>query len=880
MKPLSLSVLLLLMAFSLQAHHPDMPPGFAMEEGFITGLEKPTDLKISPDGRIFVTEKTGSIRIVENGILLPQPFYTVSTQTVNERGLGGIVLDPDFDTNGYVYIYYTLPNSNHNRLARITAAGNTALPGSEMELMVFDSMRTSWHNGGGMVFDTTGKLIVGIGDGVAYAPWMSTNLSKILRLNPDGSIPTDNPFYTQNSGIYRAIVASGVRNPYSMAISKLSGRIFFNDVGNEIAEEVDELILGRNYGWPFVEGPIDSLTPPPANYTDPLYAFDHNFGCAIVGATFYEPDVSLFPAEYVGKYFFLEYCESKLLCMDPDDYTVTEFGTHLGSNYNNLEASPDGYLYLINVDEGNLARISYQGINAPPLISIQPKDRTSALGESALFRVEATGDTLSYEWFQNGTSIQSGTSPQLLLNNVQMSANQSEFSVRVTNPHGFVDSDTALLTVVNGSRPFIQFQSVTQTYAAGDTLLFAANVSDPDQQSVPLTDLTWEIFFHHDQHAHPALSPVSGIAAGSYIVDTYGEVDTNVFYRIHLTAIDSSGLTRNDFVDVLPRKTTMQVRSVPPGIEVNIDGAYQKTDFDLRSVQNLNRTLQMPPSAVVGDSLYQFVRWQDGQDTLIRVFSAQPGTISATYSAILPLHSSYPSSGNLDIYTDTSSIRQYYGSKSVSRIKENWDITNPYIWAQPPFPDDYWSARWEGSAIVPASELYTFYLFHDSRASLWINGNLLIDHSEVDYLRDDTAQIWLNGGDSISIVVEYDHFEYVARVELDWSYSIVARHNLSFSSSDSAFNSRPPITLDEGGAILYPNPTDQNVVYLYLDPSVYQGTEYAIQLIDPLANVLRLETGIAGDAPMPFSVENLSPGLYLFRVIVGEKEKVMRFLKR
>lgn len=879
MRYLSLTTLLLLMALFAKAHQHVLPPGFAMEENFVTGLDKPTDLKIAPDGRIFITEKTGSIRIVENGNLLPQPFYTVATQTVNERGLDGIVLDPDFDINGYVYIYYTLPTSNHNRLSRITAAGNTAIPGSELELMVFDSMRTSWHNGGGMVFDTTGKLIVGIGDGVAYAPWMSTNLSKILRLNPDGSIPTDNPFYTQNTGIYRAIVASGVRNPYSMAISKLSGRIFFNDVGNELWEEVDELILGRNYGWPFVEGPIDSVTPPPANYTDPIYAFHHDDGCAIVGATFYEPDVSLFPAEYFGKYFFLEYCESKLLCLDPDNNTVIEFGTHLGYAYNNVETSPDGYLYLINVSDGNLARISYQGINSPPLISIQPEPRIVALGENALFQAAATGDSLTFEWFRNGTSLQTGSSNQYLLSNAQMADDQSVFSVRVSNPHGFVDSDTVLLSVVNGTRPDIQFQSVTPTYVAGDTIHFAASVTDADQQTVPLADWTWEITFHHDAHSHPALSPVSGINNGYYIVDVFGEVDTNVFYRIHLTAIDSSGLNRESSIDVLPIKTTLQVQSTPPGVEVSIDGSYHTTNYDLRSVQNLNRTLQFPAYQVIGDSLYQFVEWHDSQDTLTRVFSAQPSTVSATYNALLEYHPSYPIQGNLDIFTGTNPNRQFYGSKSVSRIKENWDITNPYIWDVPAFPDDYWAAHWEGSTVAPVSDWYTFYLFHDSRASLWVNGNLLIDHSVVSYLRDDTARIWLNGGDSIHLEVDYDHFEYVARVELDWSYSIVPRHNINFSSNDSILNTLPPITIEEGGVVLFPNPTDQNTVFLYLDPVDYAGKKYTIQLIDAMANVIQLETGVIGDAPLPFSVENLSPGMYLFRVIVGEKEKVLRFLR-
>ncbi|MEM7036633.1 MAG: PQQ-dependent sugar dehydrogenase, partial [Bacteroidota bacterium] len=150
--------------------HGNLPTGFVLEENYITGLENPTDLKFAPDGRLFIAEKSGRVRIVENGQLLEEPFYAVSTQVINERGLDGLILDPDFDLNGYVYLFYTHPIENKNVLARVTAAGNTAIPGSEVELYRFDNMWASWHNGGAMAFDTTGKLLVATGDGLGPNP--------------------------------------------------------------------------------------------------------------------------------------------------------------------------------------------------------------------------------------------------------------------------------------------------------------------------------------------------------------------------------------------------------------------------------------------------------------------------------------------------------------------------------------------------------------------------------------------------------------------------------------------------------------------------------------------------------------------------------------
>lgn len=875
----------------LFAHDTQLPVGFVMEEGFVTGLNSPTDLKIAPDGRIFITEKSGAVRIVENGILLDQAFYTVNTQTAGERGLDGIALDPNFDLNGFVYLYYTLATENRNLVVRVTAAGNAAIPGSEVELLRLETLWAAFHNGAAMVFDDTGALVIGVGDGtkLTNSQDMTTRLGKILRILPDGSIPTDNPFYTQTSGLNRAIAAYGVRNPYTMAVSRLTGRIFFNDVGNEAYEEVNEYLPGKNYGWHYVEGPLGSANAPDINYMDPIHAYDHDFGCAAIGATFYEPDLNRFPIEYFGDYFFLDLCAEKLLRIDPDNLEVQEFASNMDYGYNNLEASQDGFIYLVNFVTGNLSRISYQGEGAAPLISIQPQSRIMALGESLRFDVSAIGSDLNYEWYRGSNLVQSGTDNSLLLSNIQLPDDQATFHVVVSNANGTVTSDSAILTVIDGSRPALQLQGITATYSAGDTLTFSAVATDPDQALVPAADLSWQIDFYHDQHQHPAMAPLSGTFSGTYPVETYGEVDTNVYFRIFLTAVDSTGLTSETFADVFPEKVSMLLKSVPQGIEISIDGQEVLTDYTLRSVQNLTRTIELPPYAVVGDSLYQFVQWEDGSDSLTRAFSAATDTIGVIYSGFQEYFHGFDAPGNMEVFIDTGANQQFYRAVQVSQLKENWDALSPFWHDQPDFPSDFFSVKWEGDIVAPVSDLYSFFLLHDSQASFSLNGETFVLNSRtgVNTLVEDTVQIRLNRGDSIHLVVNYDHFLENSRVQLDWQYSIVERQTVPFGRPTAP----PAIAEAVGGILIFPNPVRGDMLNLHIDPEANIGEEFDIEIFDIQGRphqswkIRRSDPEAISHLPSGLdsyriSVDKLVPGMYVLILIHEAGEQRVKFLKQ
>ncbi len=172
------------------------------------------------------------------------------------------------------------------------AAANSAL-----QLIELSPLSTAYiHNGGALAFGTDGKLYIATGENADSTQAQSLNVThgKLLRINPDGSIPEDNPFLGQTTGVNQAIWARGLRNPYTFAIDPTTGRIHVNDVGQDAWEEVNHAVAGANFGWPQTEG----FTPGGVAGTRyPAYVYANaGTNCAIVGATFYRPAVRQFPA--------------------------------------------------------------------------------------------------------------------------------------------------------------------------------------------------------------------------------------------------------------------------------------------------------------------------------------------------------------------------------------------------------------------------------------------------------------------------------------------------------------------------------------------------------------------------------------------------------
>ncbi len=209
-----------------------------------TNLKKPRSIAFNED-RIFVTEKIGRVRVVQNGTLVDDPLVTLRTANVFDGGLLGIATHPSFENNHFLYVYHTYEEDKKlwNKIVRITESKNKLVDA----VTILDKVPGSQFSNGGVIkFGPDGKLYVGTGtiSDSSHLPQDIESLAgKVLRINYDGSIPSDNPF--GNSPVYTL----GHRNPKGMAWDE-SGKMYLAEQGPTKNDEINLIKAGANYGWP------------------------------------------------------------------------------------------------------------------------------------------------------------------------------------------------------------------------------------------------------------------------------------------------------------------------------------------------------------------------------------------------------------------------------------------------------------------------------------------------------------------------------------------------------------------------------------------------------------------------------------------------------
>ena len=468
---IGVAAFLLLSSFYFSLAAATLPSGF-VETTFASGLSAPTAMDFAPDGRLFVCLQGGNLRVIKNGALLPTPFLTLSVDSSGERGLLGVAFDPNFSSNNFVYVYYTVPGSPpHNRVSRFTANGDVAVAGSEVVILNLDNLSSaSNHNGGAIHFGPDGKLYMAVGENAnpSNSQTLTNVLGKILRINSDGTIPSDNPFFN-TAGARKEIWALGLRNPFTFAFQPGTARMFINDVGQNTWEEINDGIAGSNYGWSICEG---FCAPPNANFRDPLFEYGHGSssttGCAIAGGAFYNPTTAQFPSSYVGKYFFADLCTGWIRVFDPSNSTAADFASGISSPVD-LKVTEDGSLYYLSIGSGAVFRVQYSPTN--PSITMNPSNQTVTQGQPATFNVGAAGSApLNYQWQRNMVNVSGANSPSYPIASTTLADNGAKFRCVVSNSFNTATSSEATLTVT--APPGITAQPGDQAVTQGQPVTF------------------------------------------------------------------------------------------------------------------------------------------------------------------------------------------------------------------------------------------------------------------------------------------------------------------------------------------------------------------------------------------------------------------------
>ncbi len=388
-----------------------VPGGFSDE--LVRDVDQPTALAFTPDGRLLISSKPGVLRVYEPGTATVQALdISAKTCANSERGLLGVAVDPNFEANRYIYLYYTFnkhgvcpaqepgnPNNPVNRVSRFVLSDDNVATDERVLITNIPSPNGN-HNGGDVRFGKDGYLYVSVGDGGCdYAQpsqCQSDNdasrdrhvlLGKVLRVTRAGAVPPGNPYTnpdnsdrcnatgrTQPGNNCRETFARGFRNPFRMAFDPdAAGTSFFvNDVGAARWEEIDRGRRGADYGWNLCEGRHDNPGRPGSTncsrrpLTPPIHEYSHNTGCSSITGGAFVPN-GVWPDPYDSSYLFGDFVCDKIFRLTPKSgggFRRTEFGTDLGGVVA-LAFGPDGsetaLFYTTFANGGEVRRIAHEG---------------------------------------------------------------------------------------------------------------------------------------------------------------------------------------------------------------------------------------------------------------------------------------------------------------------------------------------------------------------------------------------------------------------------------------------------------------------------------------------------------------------------------------
>jgi glucose/arabinose dehydrogenase/chitodextrinase len=664
---------------------------YFQNEILATGLDLPTNIEFLPDGRMLAVELQGKIKILRPPYTQPDPTPFLQLSNIGsagvQQGIYDIVFDPNFASNRYYYIFYTAATPNRDRVSRFTA--NATLTGTVAgsEFILYEDPRdaSSEHHGGALVFGNDGKLYFTTGEhfSASDAASLTNSRGKIHRVNPDGTVPLDNPFYDGAGPNVDSIWAYGLRNPFRAYYDAPTGRMFVGDVGgNDYSTAKEEINLGRagaNYGWPNSEGNCS------APCTSPLYSYPHNGrDASITGGFVYHG--TQFPAGYQGSYFFADYTQNwiKRLTLDSNGNVTGVFNFEPANgaadgpygDIVHLAEGPDGALYYVDLGYSDISgtfgvskirRIRYVQTNQAP-VAVATANLTSgpiplSVNFSSAGSLDPEGQPLTYSWtFGDGT-----TSTEA--NPTHTYTQAGPYNVRLTVADGVNSTLAPPVSVTAGIPPVATITGPADGvfFQAGDIISFSGEGTDAEDGILPASAFSWSIDFLHEGHVHPGL-PQTGAKNGTFTIPTSGhDFAGNTRYRITLTVTDSDGLTNSRSVTIWPRKVNLSFDTQPSGLQLVIDGIPRPTGFVLDSLVGFIHTIEAR-TQTIGSTTYSFLSWSDGgAQTHDIVTPSAAQTITATFNAVLnPQPISFVQTSAATPQTDQATVSRAYASAQTA----------------------------------------------------------------------------------------------------------------------------------------------------------------------------------------------------------------------
>ncbi|WP_130735653.1 PQQ-dependent sugar dehydrogenase [Flavobacterium sp. J27] len=602
-------------------------------------------LEQSSDGRIFIAERGGIVKVYQNNTIAT--VFTVNTTTDNEQGLLGLTLHPDFETNGYIYVFYTIVDATiiRHRIERVEI-NNLNQEVSRQEILLLEPINGGFHNGGDLKF-FNGYLYITVGDSQlnTNSQNLDTYKGKILRITENGLPAPGNPFYGNGSIQKQSIWVYGFRNPWRLIANETANKLFVLDVGTSW-EEVNEISNPtiRNYAWGHPQGG-DGIQTETNLFTNPIFTYaTGSIGNALTNGVLYNPSIIRYP-NLENQFIFKDYVRTEIRSFDPNlvNPVSTVFYTAPQQYALGMMLGNDGYIYYCRYgNNGALIKLDYITTASPTIVD-QPLSQTVMETNPVTFSVSASGVSLTYQWYFNNVAIPNATESSYTIPAVEFN-NEGNYSVIVSNPAGTITSDIATLTVTpftNAPQVQITAPLPTLTWNADDIIHFSATATDVEDGTLPPSAYSWDIdLFHEDVpgagHSHPGASP-EGVISGDFLASNQGEKTPNVWYRFTVTVTDSNGLTASDFVDVHPNLVDVTVTSDPALLHLELNQKPVTAPATRPVVANANlQTLNALSPQYIDNVRYDFDHWSQG------------GTINQTFQA--------PASGNITytaFYTET-----------------------------------------------------------------------------------------------------------------------------------------------------------------------------------------------------------------------------------